>query len=182
MAESKVAIYGALAANAAIAVTKFIAAGTTGSAAMLSEAVHSTVDTGNQILLLVGLKLSKRPASAEHPFGHGKELYFWSLIVAVLIFGLGGGIAFYEGILHVLDPEPLHDPKWNYIVLGAAAVFEGASFTLALVSLNKSDTADLFGVHCIPAKTLRYLLCWQRMARRCWVWPLRRPVCMPAML
>ena len=95
MAESKTAVYGAIAANVAIATTKFIVAGVTGSSAMLSEAVHSTVDTGNGLLLLVGMHRSKRPASRAHPFGHGKELYFWSLIVAVLIFGLGGGISMY---------------------------------------------------------------------------------------
>ncbi len=132
MAESKLAIYGAIAANLAIAATKFGVAGITGSSAMMSEGVHSTVDTGNGLLLLVGMKMSQRPPSAEHPFGHGKELYFWSLIVAVLIFGLGGGISFYEGVMHMRDPEPLHDPTWNYVVLGIAALFEGASFAIAL--------------------------------------------------
>ena len=127
-----IAIYGALAANLAIAVTKFIAAAFTGSSAMLSEGIHSTVDSGNAVLLLVGMRLSQRPASDEHPFGHGKELYFWSLIVAVLIFGIGGGVSFYEGVMHVLQPAPLHDPLWNYAVLGTAAVFEGISFGIAL--------------------------------------------------
>ncbi len=132
MAESKVAIYGAIAANVAIAVTKFIVAGVTGSSAMLSEGIHSAVDTFNGVLLLVGIRLSKRPPSAEHPFGHGKELYFWSLIVAVLIFGLGGGVSFFEGVQHIRHPEPMRDPTWNYVVLAAAAVFEGASFVIAL--------------------------------------------------
>ena len=132
MAESKVAIYGAIGANVAIAVTKFIVAGITGSSAMLSEGIHSAVDTFNGVLLLVGLKLSKRPATPEHPFGHGKELYFWSLIVAVLIFGLGGGVSFYEGIQHIRAPEPMRDPTWNYVVLAAAALFEGTSFFIAL--------------------------------------------------
>src|SRR4249920_842614 len=122
MAKSRIAIYGAVAANVAIAVTKFAVAGITGSSAMLSEAIHSLVDTGNGVLLLVGLKLSQRPPTPEHPFGHGKELYFWSLIVAVLIFGLGGGVSFYEGVVHMQHPEPLQDAKWNYIVLAAAAV------------------------------------------------------------
>src|SRR6202023_93592 len=110
MANSKVAVYGAIAANMAIAVTKFVVAGVTGSSAMLSEGIHSAVDTFNGILLLVGLKLSQRPATPEHPFGHGKELYFGSLIVSLLIFGLGGGLSFYEGVQHVRHPEPLHEP------------------------------------------------------------------------
>lgn len=132
MAESKIAIYGAIGANVAIAITKFVVAGITGSSAMLSEGIHSAVDTFNGVLLLVGLKLSKRPATPEHPFGHGKELYFWSLIVGVLIFGLGGGVSFYEGIQHIRAPEPMRDPTWNYVVLAAAFVFEGASFLIAL--------------------------------------------------
>jgi cation diffusion facilitator family transporter len=132
MAKSRLAIYGAIVANVAIAITKFWVAGITGSSAMLSEGIHSAVDTFNGVLLLVGLKLSQRPATPEHPFGHGKELYFWGLIVAVLIFGLGGGLSFYEGVQHVRHPEPLHDPMWNYVVLGAAAVFEGSSFAIAL--------------------------------------------------
>ncbi|MEP7207092.1 MAG: cation diffusion facilitator family transporter [Casimicrobiaceae bacterium] len=131
MAESKTAVYGAIAANTAIAITKFIVAGMTGSSAMLSEGIHSAVDTGNGLLLLVGMKLSKRGPTPQHPFGHGKELYFWSLIVAVLIFGLGGGISIYEGILHMRHPEPLKEAFWSYVVLGAAAVFEGASLAVA---------------------------------------------------
>jgi cation diffusion facilitator family transporter len=130
--ESRLVVYGAIAANLAIAVTKFVAAAVTGSSAMLSEGIHSIVDTGNGVLLLVGMKLSQRQATPEHPFGHGKELYFWSLMVAVLIFGLGGGISAYEGVLHMLHPLPLQDPTWNYVVLGAAAVFESGSFSIAL--------------------------------------------------
>ncbi|HJV60432.1 MAG TPA: cation diffusion facilitator family transporter [Albitalea sp.] len=137
MAESRIAIYGAIAANVAIAVTKFVVAGLSGSAAMLSEGIHSAVDTGNGVLLLVGTRLSERPPSEEHPFGHGKELYFWSLIVAVLIFGIGGGVSFYEGLLHVRAPEPMKDPMWSYVVLGAAACFEGTSFAIALRQLLK---------------------------------------------
>ncbi|MCJ7452219.1 MAG: cation diffusion facilitator family transporter [Steroidobacteraceae bacterium] len=132
MAESRLVVYGAIAANLAIAVTKFVAATVTGSSAMLSEGIHSIVDTGNGVLLLVGMKLSQRQATPEHPFGHGKEMYFWSLMVAVLIFGLGGGISAYEGVLHMLNPLPLQDPTWNYVVLGAAAVFESGSFMIAL--------------------------------------------------
>jgi cation diffusion facilitator family transporter len=132
MAKSQVSIYAAIAANVAIAVTKFVVSGITGSSAMLSEGIHSAVDTFNGVLLLVGLKLSQRPATPEHPFGHGKELYFWSLIVAVLIFGVGGGLSFYEGVQHVLHPEPMRNPVWNYVVLGVAAVFEGSSLAIAL--------------------------------------------------
>jgi cation diffusion facilitator family transporter len=138
MPKSKVAIYGAIAANVAIAVTKFVVGGITGSSAMLSEGIHSAVDTFNGVLLLVGLKLSQRPATPEHPFGHGKELYFWSLIVAVLVFGLGGGVSFYEGLQHIRHPEPMRDPMWNYVVLGAAAVFEGAGFVIALRQFLKT--------------------------------------------
>ncbi|MCG2591532.1 cation diffusion facilitator family transporter [Ramlibacter sp. XY19] len=131
MAESRIAIYGAMGANLAIAVTKFIAAGVTGSSSMMSEGIHSLVDTGNGALLLVGLKQSQKPASPAHPFGRGKELYFWSLIVGVLIFGLGGGVSFYEGVLHVREPAPLEDPTWNYVVLACAFVFESISLALA---------------------------------------------------
>lgn len=126
------AVYGAIAANVGIAVTKFAVAGITGSSAMLSEGIHSAVDTFNGVLLLAGLKWSRRPATAEHPFGHGKELYFWSLIVAVLIFGLGGGVSLYEGVVHIRHPLPIKDPTWNYVVLAVAALFEGASFVVAL--------------------------------------------------
>ena len=135
--ESPIAVYGAIAANVAIAITKFIVAGVTGSSAMLSEGIHSAVDTFNGVLLLVGLKLSKRPATPEHPFGHGKELYFWSLIVAVLIFGLGGGVSLYEGVQHIRHPVEVVDATWNYVVLAAAFVFEGASFSVALREFMK---------------------------------------------
>jgi len=137
-APSKLVVYGAIAANLGIAVTKFLAAASTGSSAMLSEGIHSTVDAGNGMLLLVGIDRSQRAATAEHPFGHGKELYFWSLIVAVLIFGVGGGVSAYQGIVHILHPEPMGDPAWNYVVLGAAALFEGTSFAIALREFVKS--------------------------------------------
>jgi cation diffusion facilitator family transporter len=111
---------------------------------MLSEGIHSSVDTFNGMLLLVGIRLSQRPATPEHPFGHGKELYFWSLIVAVLIFGLGGGVSFYEGVQHIRHPQPLHDPTWGYVVLGLAALFEGLSFTIALRQFLKQAGAAPF--------------------------------------
>ena len=129
---SKLAIYAAIGGNLVIAVMKFVAAAFTGSSAMLSEGIHSLVDTGNGGLLLLGIRRSKQPADAAHPFGHGKELYFWSLIVAVLIFGVGGGISTYEGILHMLHPAPLQDPTWSYVVLGLAVIFEGIVFVIAL--------------------------------------------------
>ncbi len=145
MTNSKLAIYGAIAANVAIAATKLVVAGITGSSAMLSEGIHSSVDTFNGMLLLVGIRLSQRPATPEHPFGHGKELYFWSLIVAVLIFGLGGGVSFYEGVQHIRHPQPLHDPTWNYVVLGVAALFESISFTIALREfLRQADGAPFW--------------------------------------
>ncbi|MBU1822060.1 MAG: cation diffusion facilitator family transporter [Bacteroidetes bacterium] len=135
-ANSKTAIYAAIGANLAIAVSKFIAAGFTGSSAMLSEGIHSVVDTGNGLLLLHGIKKSQKAPDDKHPFGHGKELYFWSLIVAILIFSIGGGMSFYEGIAHIRHPQPLTDPTWNYVVLGMAAVFESIALYLALKQFN----------------------------------------------
>ncbi len=129
---SKLAIYAAIGGNLVIAVMKFVAAAFTGSSAMLSEGIHSLVDTGNGGLLLLGIRRSQQPADAAHPFGHGKELYFWSLIGAVLIFGVGGGISTYEGILHMLHPAPLQDRTWSYVVLGLAVIFEGIVFVIAL--------------------------------------------------
>ncbi len=129
---SKKVIFAALAGNTLIALTKFIAAFFTGSSAMLSEAIHSLVDTGNQGLLLYGMKQAKRPADKDFPFGHGKEIYFWSFIVAILIFSLGGGISVYEGIHHILHPQPPANPLINYLVLALAIVFEGAAWLFAL--------------------------------------------------
>ncbi|HKI06400.1 MAG TPA: cation diffusion facilitator family transporter [Thermoanaerobaculia bacterium] len=134
--DKPLAIYGAMGANLLIAITKFVAAGLSGSSAMLSEGIHSTVDTGNQLLLLLGLKKSRKPPDTSHPFGHGKELYFWSLIVAVALFGIGGGMSAYEGITHLLHPHPLEDPTWNYVVLGLAFVFEGVSWAIAFKELR----------------------------------------------
>ena len=132
---SKVSLYGGIAANIAIAISKFVAAYFTGSSAMLSEGIHSLVDTGNSGLLLYGTARSQRPPDAGHPFGHSKELYFWGLIVAVLIFAIGGGMSFYEGIKHMQHPEPLEDATWNYVVLGLSFLFEGLAFYLSVKAL-----------------------------------------------
>jgi len=136
MAASKLPIYSAFAANLAIAVTKFVAASITGSSAMISEGIHSLVDTSNEVLLLMGIAQSKKPADENRPFGYGKELYFWSFVVSILIFGIGGGISFYEGITHLQHPSPIEDPFWNYIVLGFATLFDGLSFITALKEFN----------------------------------------------
>ncbi|MCW8854858.1 MAG: cation diffusion facilitator family transporter [Gammaproteobacteria bacterium] len=137
-AGSKKVIIAALIGNALIAITKFIAATITGSSAMLSEGIHSLVDTGNQVLLLHGIKQSKKPADEHFPFGHGKEIYFWSFIVAILIFALGGGISIYEGIQHLMHPSPMTNPMINYIVLGLAMVFEGAAWLFALSEFSRA--------------------------------------------
>ncbi|MFK7921674.1 MAG: cation diffusion facilitator family transporter [Bacteroidia bacterium] len=129
-------IYAAMAANVAIAIAKFIGASISGSSAMLAEGIHSLVDTGNGILLLFGIKQSKKKADVNHPFGRGKEIYFWSLIVAILIFALGGGMSLYEGIEHIKHPTKMGDPTLNYIILGLAIVFEGAALIFALKSFN----------------------------------------------
>src|ERR1043165_7947485 len=128
ISKSQIAIYAAVAGNLAIAATKFVAASFTGSAAMLSEAIHSVVDTGNGGLMLLGSYKSRKPPDFEHPFGHGRELYFWTLIVGILIFAIGGGMSIYEGITHIRHPVPSENPAWSYGTLGLAVVFEGTSW------------------------------------------------------
>ncbi len=130
-------IIAALIGNTAISITKFFAAFTTGSSAMLSEGIHSLVDTGNQILLLYGMKQAKKPADDEFPFGHGKEIYFWSFIVAILIFAVGSGVSIYEGIHHVMHPAQIENPMVNYIVLSLALVFEGGAWFFAFKEFGK---------------------------------------------
>jgi cation diffusion facilitator family transporter len=130
-AESKKAVVAAIIGNLVIAVIKFVAGALTGSSAMISEGIHSVVDTGNGGLLYHGLNRGARPADEHHPFGHGMEVYFWSLIVAVSIFGIGGGMSIYEGITHIQHPAPLESPVIAYVVLALAAFFESTSFTVA---------------------------------------------------
>jgi cation diffusion facilitator family transporter len=134
---SKKVIYAALIGNTLIALTKFIAAFITNSSAMLSEGIHSLVDTGNQILLLYGLKRAKKPADEMFPFGYGKEVYFWSFAVAIMVFAVGAGVSMYEGIHRVLYPEPVQDVYINYIVLGLAVLFESAAWFMAVKEFNK---------------------------------------------
>jgi cation diffusion facilitator family transporter len=134
---SKLVIIAALIGNSLISITKFVAASITGSSAMMSEGIHSLVDTGNQILLLYGMKRAAKPPDADFPFGYGKEIYFWSFIVAILIFALGGGISIYEGIQHIKHPEPISNPLVNYIVLGLALVFEGAAWYFAFREFSR---------------------------------------------
>lgn len=168
--ESRVAIFASVGANVAIAASKFVAAAMTGSSAMLAEAVHSSVNCMDGTLLFLGHRRARRPPDERHPLGHGKELYFWALIVAILFFGLGGGISIYEGILHILGGERVTDPLPSYIVLGISFVFDASSFVVAarqfarsrrgrpvvttiretkdptLSTLVLEDTADLTGI------------------------------------
>lgn len=131
-------ILAALIGNGLIAITKFVAATITGSSAMLSEGIHSVVDTGNQVLLLYGLKRSRKPADKRFPFGHGKEVYFWSFVVAIMIFAVGAGISIYEGIHHLRHPVEIKSPHVNYIVLGLAMLFEGGAWYFAYTEFTKA--------------------------------------------
>lgn len=131
-------IYAALAGNSLIAITKFAAATYTGSSAMLSEAIHSLVDTGNQCLLLIGIRRSKRPADDNHPFGYGMEVYFWAFVVAIMIFGVGAGVSLYEGYQKIRDPHEITNPMVNYAVLGLAIVFEAGAWWVAYREFEKT--------------------------------------------
>jgi len=134
---SKKVIYAALVGNSLIAVTKFAAASYTGSSAMLSEAIHSVVDTGNQGLLLHGLRKSRQPPDERHPFGYGMEIYFWAFVVAILIFAVGAGISIYEGVHKLLVPSPVSNVFVNYIVLGLACAFEAVAWGIAFQEFRK---------------------------------------------
>ncbi len=142
LTSSKVSLYAAMAANIAIGIAKFIGAAISGSSAMLSEGVHSVVDSVNEVLLLYGLERSQAEPDEDHPLGYSQEIYFWSLIVAVLIFGLGGGISIYEGVHNLYDPELSSNPLVSYTVLAAAAVFEGAALFVSLREFKRSCPAQ----------------------------------------
>ncbi|WP_432211504.1 cation diffusion facilitator family transporter [Acinetobacter variabilis] len=134
---NKIVVYAALFGNLAIALVKFVAAYITNSSAMFSEAIHSVVDTLNEILLLYGMKKAEQRPDAHHPFGYGRELYFWAFIVALMVFALGAIVSIYQGILHIIHPEEMQDPMINYIVLGIAILCEGFSWTVALRTFRK---------------------------------------------
>lgn len=146
---TKKSVYAALAGNLLIAITKFIAAFATGSSAMLSEAVHSFVDTGNEVLLLYGIRQASKPADDRFPFGHGKEIYFWSFVVAVMVFALGAGISLYEGVQHMRHPTAIEHPLVSYIVLAVALVFESVSWYIAFKQFrqDKGELTFLQGIH-----------------------------------
>lgn len=135
---SKKVIFAALIGNAIISVMKFAAAVFTGSSAMFSEGVHSLVDTGNQVLLLFGLRQAKKPADKRYPFGHGKEVYFWSFVVAILIFAVGSGLSIVKGLEHIKHPQVITDPIVNYAVLIFALIVEGWVFYIAIKEFNKA--------------------------------------------
>lgn len=140
-AGSKGVIYAALGGNAAIAAVKFVAAALTGSSAMFSEAIHSVVDTGNQMLLLLGISRSRRAPTEEHPFGFGLQLYFWAFVVAILIFGLGAGISAYEGVHKIMDPHPISNAWISYAVLAVALVIEGGVWIVAFREFRRNHAA-----------------------------------------
>lgn len=147
--EPRRVVIAALVGNTLVATTKLAAALVTGSSAMLSEAVHTAADTGNELLLLYGLRRAARPPDADHPFGHGRELYFWSFVVALLVFALGAGVSIYEGVSHVQHPVAITSPWVNYAVLALALVFESGSWWVALTEFRKSkgDRGYLEAVH-----------------------------------
>src|SRR6201996_1253559 len=135
--KSRVFIYISLAVDLSIAVSKFVAAAFTGSSSMISEGIHSIIDAVSQLLLIWGIKVSKRQPDAVRPFGYGKELYFWSFVVSLVIFILGGCIAFYEGVTRLSHPYFEGNANWNYIILAIAFVFNLISMVTALKAFNK---------------------------------------------
>lgn len=141
---SRTVVLAALAANLGIAVAKFVAAALTGSSSMLTEGVHSTVDSLNEVLLLWGEHRAKRPPDHDHPFGYGREIYFWSFVVALMIFAIGAGVSVYEGYRHIVAPSPLESATVNYIVLGISFVLEGTSWAISLRRFNRDRGDDGF--------------------------------------
>ncbi|HEX3596082.1 MAG TPA: cation diffusion facilitator family transporter [Polyangiaceae bacterium] len=133
--EHPIVVYAALAANVGIAIAKFVAATITGSSAMFAEAIHSVSDTGNELLLLVGMRRARHPPDKHHPFGYGKELYFWGLMVAMMVFAVGGGMSLFQGIVHLWHPRALRDAGLTYLVLGVSFALEFASFVIGLRKL-----------------------------------------------
>jgi cation diffusion facilitator family transporter len=138
---TNVAVWAALAGNVLVAATKFVAAAVSGSAAMLSEAVHSLVDTVNELLLLYGIARSVRPADRVHPLGYGRELYFWSFVVALLIFALGAGVSLYEGVDRLLHPAPIEHPAVIFVVLAVSLAFEGASWLVGMRAFRTAKSS-----------------------------------------
>jgi cation diffusion facilitator family transporter len=168
-AESHKAIYAAIATNLAIAAIKFTAAAFTSSSAMLSEGIHSLVDTGNGGLMLLGVHQSRKPADTQHPFGYGKELYFWTLIVAIVIFAVGGGISAYEGLLHLLHPVPMETPVWNYAVLGLALIFESYSFFVVFKAFRSEKGQQSVWQSIHTARIPQLTQFCSKIPRRSWV-------------
>ena len=138
---SRWVVYSAIAANLGIAATKFVAATVSGSSAMLSESLHSVVDTGNELLILLGMGRSSLPPDRQFPFGHARELYFWTFIVALLLFGGGGAAALYQGLMHLRHPVPIRNPLLSFVAIGIAAAFDGTSFALALTAMRRRPGA-----------------------------------------
>ncbi len=136
--ESRLTLFAALAANLGIAIAKFVAAAISGSSAMLTEGLHSVVDSLNQLLLLHGQRRSMRPPDERHPLGYGRELYFWSFVVAILIFSTGAGLSIYEGVRHIRAPEPIRSPLINYVVLAISLLLEGVSWFIAMREFSEA--------------------------------------------
>ena len=166
---SKKVIYAAMIGNGLIAAAKFVGAALTGSSAMLSEGIHSVVDTGNQSLLLYGIARSKRPADAKHPFGYASEIYFWAFIVAILIFSIGAGISMWHGIEKVLHPHAVENPMVNYIILVLAMVFEGGAWWIAFKEFSTTRAARrVFFVQCRNRKTQPSSPFCLKIRQQCW--------------
>jgi len=139
LGEANTAVIAAIVGNLLITVTKLVAAVFSGSAAMLAEAIHSIVDAANDGLILLGIRRSRRPANEEHPLGYGHELYFWSLVVGILIFGLGGGVSVVMGVVHIVNQSRPDAGVWSYVVLAAAAIFEGISWYFGFKAFRKEQ-------------------------------------------